>query len=83
MESLGCLLTKHKRSTVGQAKRICNVVVVESLSHVQLFVTLRAAANQASLSFTIAVSVLKLMFSESMMPSHPLLSPSPLAINPS
>ena len=82
MESLGCQLTKQKHSTVGQARRICNVVV-ESLSHVQLFVTLRAAAHQASLSFTISGSVLKLMFSESMMPTHPLLSPSPLALNPS
>ena len=57
-------------------------VVVQSLSRVQLFATPWTAAHQASLSFTISPSLLKLMFLESMMPSnhlilcHPLLLPS-------
>ena len=58
------------------------VVVVQSLSHVQLFTTLWTAAHQASLSFTISWSLLKLVSIESVMPSnhlilcHPLIQPS-------
>ena len=58
------------------------VVVVQLLSCVQLFVTPWTAAHQASLSFTISQSLLKLMSIESVMPSnhlvlcHPLLLPS-------
>ena len=37
------------------------VVVVQSLSHVRLFVTPWTAAHQASLSFTISLSLLELM----------------------
>ena len=57
-------------------------VVVQSLSHVQLFVTPWTIACQAPLSFTISWSLLKLMAIESMMPSnhiilcHSLLLPS-------
>ena len=46
--------------------------VVQLLSHVRLFVTLWTAACQASLSFTISLSLLKLMSTESMM--HPTTS---------
>ena len=60
-------------------------VVVQLLSCVQLFVTLWTAAHQASLSFTISQSLLKLMFIESVMdaiqPSHPLSFPSPPAFS--
>ena len=49
------------------------VVVVQSLSHVQLFVTPGIAAHQASLSFTISRSLLKLMSIESVMPSNHLI----------
>ena len=55
------------------------VVVVQSLSHVQLFVTPWTSAYLASLSFTISQSLLRLMsieFIELMIPSHPLLLPS-------
>ena len=54
---------------------------LQSLSHVQLFATPWTAACQASLSFTISQSSLKLMPIESVMPSnhlilcHPLLPP--------
>ena len=57
---------------------------VQSLSHVPLFVTPWTAACQASLSFTISQTLLKLMSIESVMPSnhlilcHPLLLPSVL-----
>ena len=48
-------------------------VVVQLLSCVQLFVTPRAAAFQASLSFSISWSLLKLMSIESVMPSNHLV----------
>ena len=46
---------------------------VQSLSHVQLFATPWTAARQASLSFTISWSLLKLMTIESVMPSNHLI----------
>ena len=42
--------------------------VVQSLSHVQLFVTPWTTACQASLSFTISWNLLKLISTESVMP---------------
>ena len=45
------------------------VNVVQSLSHVQLFLTPWTAAHQASLSFTVSQSLLKLMSMELVMPS--------------
>ena len=44
------------------------MIVVPSLNHVQLFVTPWTAALQASLSFAILWSLLKLMSIESVMP---------------
>ena len=59
-----------------------SIVVVQSLSCVRLFVTPWTAACQASLSFTISQSLLKLMSIESVMPpNHPLSPPSPFALN--
>ena len=58
------------------------VVVIQLLSHVQLFVTPWAAGGQLSLSFTVSWSLLKLMSIELVMPSNhrilccPLLLPS-------
>ena len=49
------------------------VVAVQSLGHVRLFVTPWTVACQASLSFTISQSLLKLMSVESMMPSYHLI----------
>ena len=51
------------------------------LSHVQLFVTPRTAACQASLSFIVSPSSLKLLSTESVMPSnHLILCHSPLPL---
>ena len=47
--------------------------VVQSLSHVLLFASPWTAAHQASLSFTISRSLLKLMSIELMMPSNNLI----------
>ena len=60
------------------------IVAVQSLSHVQLFVTPWTAARQASLFITSSWSLLKLMSMESVMPSNQLIlchPPSPLAFN--
>ena len=54
-----------------------------SLSHVQLFETPWTAAHQASLSFTISWSLLKLVSIESMMPSNHLIVCHPLLLLPS
>ena len=58
-------------------------VVVQLLSSVQLFVTTRSAACQASLSFTISLSLLKLMSIESVMPSNCFILCHPLLFLPS
>ena len=56
--------------------------VVQLLSHVQLLVTPWTAACQASLSFTISWSLLKLMSIESVIPSnHPIPSPPALSLS--
>ena len=56
------------------------IVVVQLLSHVQLFVTQWTAAYQASLSFTISRSLLKLTSIVSMMPSNHLILCCPLLL---
>ena len=53
------------------------------LSCVQLFVTPRTAARQTSLSITNSWSLLKLMSTESVMPSNPLILCCPLLLLPS
>ena len=58
-------------------------VVVQSLSHVQLFVTSQTATHQASLSFTISQSLLKLMSIESLRPCNHLILCCPLLFLPS
>ena len=52
--------------------------VVQSLSHVQLFATPSTAAHQASLSFTMSQSLLKIMSIELLMPSNHLILCHPL-----
>ena len=54
------------------------IVVVQSLSCVRLFVTSWTATRQASLSFTLSQSLLKLMSIESVMPSNHLILCRPL-----
>ena len=58
-------------------------VLVQLLSRVQLFATPRTAVCQASLSFTISRSLLKLMSIESVMPSNHLVFCCPLLFLPS
>ena len=61
----------------------CPCIVVQSHSHVRLFGTPWTAPHQASLSFTISWSLLKLMSTEWMMPSHHLTLCRPLFLPPS
>ena len=55
-----------------------HILVVQSLSHVQLFATPWTAGSQASLSFTVSRNLLKLMSIESVMPSNHLILCFPL-----
>ena len=64
-------------------KRIEHVIVVQSLSRIWLFVTPWTAAHQATLSFTISQSLLKLMSIELVMPSNHLTLCWPLLLLPS
>ena len=59
------------------------VVIVQSLSHVQLFATSWTAAHQVSLSFTISLRLLKLMSIELVMSSNHLTFCHPLLLLPS
>ena len=59
------------------------VVVIQLLSHVQLFATTWTAACQASLTFTVSQSLLKLMSIETVRPSNRLIPYCPLLLPPS
>ena len=83
-------LTLHPRpplsSLPGGEQYGCSLLPcqsVQSLSRVQLFVTPRTAARQASLSITSSWSLLKLMSIESVMPSNHLILCCPLLLLPS
>ena len=69
-------------SVYGKVNQLYNTyVVVQWLSHVQLFATPWTAASQASV-FHCLWSLLKLMSIESEMPSnHLMLCPSPPALS--
>ena len=58
-------------------------VLLQSLNRSGLFATPRTAARQASLSFTISRSLLKLMSIELVMPSNRLILCQPLLLLPS
>ena len=57
-----------------------HTVVVQSLSHVRLFLTPWTAARQASLSFTISQSLFKFISVELVMPSNHLILCCPLLL---
>ena len=68
----------------GYSRRLEEQIVVQLLSCVQLFATPWTVAHQASLSFTISRSLLKLhvhWFGDAIQPSHPLSSPSALNLS--
>ena len=61
----------------------CQITIVQLLSHVWLFVTPWTAAYQASLSFIITRSLLKLISIQSVMPSNHFILCHPLLLGPS
>ena len=74
LPALPCFLSYClKLFTAANSLHIYNIVVIQLLSHVQLFVTPWTSACQTSLSFTIFQSLLKLMSMELMMPSNYLI----------
>ena len=77
------LLLRYLLQLFEKQFRNLSVVVVQSLSCVQLFATPWTAARQAFLSFTISRSLLKLMSIESGMPSNHLILCRPLLLPPS
>ena len=64
-------------------KNLIQFSLVQSLSHVQLFVTAWTAAHQASLSMANSRSLFQLMSIESVIPSNHLILCRPLLILPS
>ena len=71
---------RWKGNEIPQPVSLFIVVVVQSLIHVQFFVTPWTAAHQASLSFIISRSLLKLMSIESVMSSNYLTLCCPLLL---
>ena len=75
LNSPNCLAGKERKKILAVCvlrERGCFGVIVQSLSHVRLFLTPWTAACQAFLSFTISWSLLKLMSIELVMPSNHL-----------
>ena len=68
---------------VFSSESVLRISSVQSLSHVQLFVTPWTAARQASLSITNSRSLLKLMSLELVMPCNHLILCRPLLFPPS
>ena len=77
---LTCEMWDVRWDVVIKVGRRC--VVVQSFSHVQFFVTPWTAEPQASLSFIISRTLLKLMSIESVMPSNRLILCSLLLLLP-
>ena len=63
----------------SRQRKNATAVLVQSLSHVWLFAIPWTAARQASLSFTISQSLLRLMSTESVMPSNHLILCCPIS----
>ena len=73
----------YLRSLTWTLKWLRRFSSVQLFSRVRLFVTPWTAAHQTSLSFTISQSLLKLMSTESVMPSNHFMLCHPLLLLPS
>ena len=80
MDGPGGHHTKLNKSEKDKYHMIPLISSVQSLSCVQLFMTPWTAARQASLSITNSWSLLKLMPTESVMPSNHLILGHPLLL---
>ena len=83
-ESLCCIPETNKNQLYSNKVKIFlkRDIVVQLLSHVQLFVTPWTAAHQASLSFTLYQSLRKLLSIKSVMPSNHLILCHPILLLP-
>ena len=81
--SLQSFPTEILRTAAWQVPLAIVVVVAQPLSHVRLFATPSTTAHQASLSFTISWSLLKLMSIELVKPLNRLILCRPLLLLPS
>ena len=81
--SLQSFPTEILRTAAWQFPLSIVVVVAQPLSHVRLFATPSTTAHQASLSFTISWSLLKLMSIELVTPLNRLILCRPLLLLPS
>ena len=81
--SYGITVWEPQLKVLGIYKQLFFVVAVQSLSHVWLFATPWTIAHEDSLYFTISWSLLKLMSSESVMPSNHLILCHPRLLLPS
>ena len=82
-QSLQCFSLSIYEGCSVQSSIRHDVAVVQLLSGIRLFSAPWTAALQASLSFTISLSLLKLMSSESVMPSKHLIFCHPFLLLPS
>ena len=73
-------ITNIKNSIISKSIKVWMVVAVQSLSHVQLFITPGTATHHASLSFTISWSLLKFMSIESVTLCNHLILCRPLLL---
>ena len=78
-----CTRFWRQKNEIYSSQRSHSLSSLQSLSCVQLFMTPRTAAHQASLSITISQSSLKLMFIKLVMPSNHLIFCRPLLFLPS
>ena len=76
------LITRAKTVDLIQASCSSSVLSLLSLSHVRLLATPWTTARRAPLTFTISLTLLKLMSSESVMPSNHLILCHPLLLLP-
>ena len=74
------VIRSHRSSPLSVCKLTVQFSLIQSLSCVQLFVTPRTAAHQASVSFTSSGACSNLMSIESMRPSNCLLLCRPLLL---
>ena len=80
MYTYGLFMLRFDRKQQNSVRQFSSV---QSLSHVQLFVTPWTAARQASLSITNYRILLKLMSTKAVMPSNHLILCRPLFLPPS
>ena len=86
LEPVCCFMSSSNRcflTCIQVFQELGRILCYSHLFHAQFFETPWTAASQASLSFTVSLSLLKLMSIESLMPSNHLVLCRPLLLLPS